>query len=104
MAIVKTKTLIKGFFFQSEVFLEGKKLTLVRSLAGDTWQSTDLVEVNDGRLSIIFHGDGIASGGWEFSITDLDKGKEIYKNQGENRANGHSAFTDFVEIKEEKNE
>lgn len=100
MAIIKTKTLVKGFFFQLEVRLEGKKLTLVRSLDGDKWESTDLIEVKDGKLSILFHGDGIAGGGWEFSLTDLETQKEIYKNEGTNVENGHSLFTDFVEIKD----
>lgn len=98
MAVITTRTMVKGFFFQVEVRLEGKRLTMVRSLSGNEWQSTDQIDVKDGKLSIIFHGNGIAGGGWEFGITNVGTGKEIYENSGTNPGNGHSLFSDEAKI------
>lgn len=99
MAVIKVQTNVVGFQFQVETWLEGKRIALSNN-GSDKWQSTDVLEVNDGKLSIIFHCQGMAGSAWTFSLTQLPGGKEIYKNQGENAANGHSLFTDFVEIKE----
>lgn len=99
MAIITVRTNISGFLFQPvEVFLENRRITLSGDGNGN-FQSTDVVEVKDGKLSILFHARGIPTTAWKFLLTQLNpQKKELSKNEGEISENGHSVFTDFVEI------
>lgn len=98
MPLIKVKTEVVGFLFDAQVWLEGNQILL--SYDGNkTWQSTDMVNVEDGRLNIMFHGIGVAGTEWVLTITKLEpQKKELYKKEGATQSTGHSLISDSVKI------
>lgn len=98
MPVIKVQTNVIGFLFDADVWLENQQIPMTAN-GGDNWQSTDIVNVKDGRLNIVFHGRGVAGAAWEFTIVELEPdAKPLYKNAGAIGSNGHSLFADFVDL------
>lgn len=97
MAVIKVQTTITGFLFSAQVWLEGREISL--SYDGNkTWTSTDMVDVSDGILNMIFHGQGLAGTDWTLNIDRIEPDKNLFKNAGSITATGHSLVADAVKI------
>ena len=98
MPVIKVQTNVVGFLREVEVFLENQRITL-SSDGGENFQSTDVIDVRDGKLNIVFHGRGVPTTAWKFTLKQLEPGRnDLFKNEGSIRESGHSLFADFVEI------
>jgi hypothetical protein len=101
MAKLKTETLVVGYLFDAQVWLEGQETKLAYD--GDkTRKSTDVIEINDDELRINFHGVGVAGTEWELTINELQPTKrQLYNRKGAIKSTGHSLIEDSVELTEE---
>lgn len=98
MPIIKVQTNVIGFLFDADVWLENQQIPMAND-GGKNWQSTDILDVRDGKLNIVFHGRGVAGADWTFTIVQLEpEEKAFYKNDGTIGSNGHSLFADFVAL------
>ena len=101
MAKIKLETVVVGFLFDAQIWLEGQETKL--SYDGDkTRKSTDVINVDDNELNITFHGVGIAGTEWGLTITELEPDeKELYDRKGAIKSTGHSLVMDSVKLEEE---
>jgi hypothetical protein len=101
MAKIKTETVVVGFLFDAQVWLEGQETKL--SYDGDkTRKSTDIVLINDNELNITFHGVGVAGTDWQITITQIaPMKKDLYDRKGTIKSTGHSLVMDSVKLEEE---
>jgi hypothetical protein len=102
MSVIMIETQVVGFLFDAQISLESIETKL--SYDGvKTRKSTDVVEVKDGVLNIMFHGVGIATTDWEITVTQLQPNKELFKKKGTTGSTGHSLVFDAVTLPKEKN-
>ena len=101
MPKIKLETLVVGFLFDAQVWLEGQETKL--SYDGDkTRKSTDVIDVSDNELNITFHGVGVAGTEWELTINELEPDKkQLYDRKGSIKSTGHSLVMDSVKLVEE---
>ena len=101
MSKIKIETVVIGFLFDAQVWLEGQETKLAYD-GNDTRKSTDIVEVSDNELNIVFHGVGVAGTDWHLTITELEPTeKELYDRKGAIKSTGHSLIMDSVPLEEE---
>lgn len=98
MPKIKLETVVVGYLFDAQVWLEGQETKL--SYDGDkTRRSTDVIQVNDDELNITFHGVGVAGTDWQLTITQLQPTKkELYDRKGSIQSSGHSLVMDSVKL------
>ena len=90
MPVIKVQTIVVGYLWDAKVWLENQQINLAHD-GNKTWQSTDLINVNDGVLNVVFHGRGIAGTDWGIIVNELEPvEKELLKKPGEIQSNGHS--------------
>src|ERR1044072_1761300 len=70
MSKIKIETVVVGFLFDAQVWLEGQETKLAYD-GNDTRKSTDIVDVNDNELNITFHAVGVAGTDWHLTINEL---------------------------------
>lgn len=98
MPVIKVRTEVVGFLFDAQLWLEGNQISLSYD-GSKTWQSTDVLDITDGRLNILFHGVGITGTDWVLTITQLEpQKKELYKKEGKTQSTGHSFVSDSVKV------
>ena len=101
MPKIKIETIVVGFLFDAQVWLEGQETKLAYD-GNDTRKSTDIVDVNDNELNITFHAVGVAGTEWHLTINELQPAqKELYDREGEIKSTGHSLIMDSVPLEEE---
>lgn len=101
MAKLKIETVVVGFLFDAQVWLEGQETKLAYD-GNDTRSSTDIVEVNDNELNITFHGVGVAGTDWHLTITEVEPTeRKLYDREGAIKSTGHSLITDSIPLEEE---
>jgi hypothetical protein len=90
MPVIKVQTTVVGYLLDADVWLENQQINLSHD-GNKTWQSTDLINVNDGVLNVVFHGRGVAGTDWGVVVSQLAPAKkELIKDGGTIQANGHS--------------
>lgn len=98
MPVIKVQTVVVGYLWDADVWLENQQINLAHD-GNETWHSTDLINVGDGVLNVVFHGRGVAGTKWGIVVNELEPtGKELLKKPGQIQPNGHSAVPYAVPI------
>lgn len=102
MSHIKVETVVVGYLFGAQVSLEGQATQLAYD--GDkTRKSTDVIEIKDNELEIVFHGVGVATTEWQLTVTQLEPvERKLYDREGAIKSTGHSLVMDSVVLEEEE--
>lgn len=103
MSIFKIQTnLVGDFTGKPHLFLNDIEIGMSYNGVSE-YQSTDPLDIQDGRLRIYFHGRGIPTAKWTLTIKELQpRQKELYKQAGSIDENGHSVLVDSIAITDAK--
>lgn len=98
MSVIKIRSEVAGFLLNVQLWLEGHEIGL--SYDGDkAYQSTDVIDVKDGKLNILLHLQAVSGTDWAFAIVELEPNqKNLYATKGTIGPNGNSLIADFVNV------